>query len=76
MGMENNIFWSETRSGFEKPGGKLPIILLRRPPPKPVDVVITDLQLISLDLSGNFLNSIQFSFTSILKKEDSQTKNG
>ena len=75
MGMENNIFWSETRSGFEKPGGKLPIILLRSVPP-PVDVVITDLQLISLDLSGNFLNSIQFSFTSILKKEDSQTKKG
>ena len=77
MGMENNIFWSETRSGFEKPGGKLPIILLRiAPPPPSVDVVITDLHLISLDLSGNFLNSIQFSFTSILKKEDSQTKNG
>jgi len=76
--MENNIFWSETRSGFEKPDGKLPIILLRSvpPAPPPVDVVITDLHLISLDLSGNFLNSIQFSFTSILKKEDSQTKKG
>ena len=35
MGMENNIFWSETRSGFEKPGGKLPIILLRCAPPPP-----------------------------------------
>ena len=35
MGMENNIFWSETRSGFEKPGGKLPIILLRSAPPPP-----------------------------------------
>ena len=72
MGMENNIFWSETRSGFEKPGGKLPIYFLG----VPVHVVITDLHLISLDLSGNFLNSIQFSSTSILKKEDSQTKKG
>ena len=46
MGMENKIFWSETRSGFEKPGGKLPIIIPRSAPPPlppPVDVVITDL---------------------------------